>query len=129
MVELSDHSPHDISNVLKLYLRQVGLPGFKYYTYAAVGSVALAENSPPSRLQLPEPLVLYRYYNDLIGLAKECQRAIVEEADRLQNNPAGDKLGPNVQLNRVILKIRDFLQQLPTANYRTLHFLIAHLHR
>lgn len=25
LVELSDHSPHDISNVLKLYLRQVSL--------------------------------------------------------------------------------------------------------
>lgn len=25
LVELSDLSPHDISNVLKLYLRQVGL--------------------------------------------------------------------------------------------------------
>lgn len=84
---------------------------------------------PLCGLQLPEPLVLYRYYNDLIGLAKECQRAIVEEAERLQNNPAGDKLGPSVQLHRVILKIRDFLLQLPTANYRTLHFLIAHLHR
>lgn len=26
LVELSELSPHDISNVLKLYLRQVGLP-------------------------------------------------------------------------------------------------------
>lgn len=25
LVELSEHSPHDICNVLKLYLRQVGL--------------------------------------------------------------------------------------------------------
>lgn len=38
LVELSDLSPHDISNVLKLYLRQVGLPGFKYYPHAAVVS-------------------------------------------------------------------------------------------
>uniref|UniRef100_H3DBM2 Rho GTPase-activating protein 29 n=1 Tax=Tetraodon nigroviridis TaxID=99883 RepID=H3DBM2_TETNG len=100
LVELSDLSPHDISNVLKLYLRQ-----------------------------LPEPLVLYRYYNDLIGLAKECQRAIVEEADKLQKNQTGDKPGSSVQLNRVVIKMRDFLLQLPTANYRTLHFVIAHLHR
>lgn len=82
--------------------------------------------TPPAHLQLPEPLILYRCYNDLIGLAKEYQQANVEEA---QNNPAGDSLGPNVQLNKVILKIRDFLRQLPTANYRTLRFLIAHLHR
>uniref|UniRef100_A0A3Q3XQR0 Rho GTPase-activating protein 29 n=1 Tax=Mola mola TaxID=94237 RepID=A0A3Q3XQR0_MOLML len=100
LVELSEMSPHDISNVLKLYLRQ-----------------------------LPEPLILYRYYNDLIGLAKECQSAIVEEADKPQSTPAGEKAAPGVHLNRVIFKIRDFLQQLPTANYRTLRFLIAHLNR
>lgn len=54
---------------------------------------------------------------------------MAEEAERLQTNRGGDRLGPSVQLNRVISKTRDFLQQLPTANYRTLRFLIAHLHR
>ncbi|XP_032386894.1 rho GTPase-activating protein 29 isoform X1 [Etheostoma spectabile] len=100
LVELSDLSPHDISNVLKLYLRQ-----------------------------LPEPLILYRYYNDIIGLAKECQRVIVEEADKPQSTHAAEKGGTSVQLNRVIFKIRDLLHQLPTTNYRTLRFLIAHLNR
>ncbi|XP_059200952.1 rho GTPase-activating protein 29-like isoform X2 [Centropristis striata] len=100
LVELSDLSPHDISNVLKLYLRQ-----------------------------LPEPLILYRYYNDIIGLAKECQRVLVEEADKPQSTQTGEKGGASVQLNRVIFKIRDLLHQLPTANYRTLRFLIAHLNR
>ncbi|XP_069366935.1 rho GTPase-activating protein 29-like isoform X2 [Paralichthys olivaceus] len=100
LVELSDLSPHDISNVLKLYLRQ-----------------------------LPEPLILYRYYNDFIGLSKECQRVIVEEADKPPNTQTGEKGGPSIQLNRVIFKIRDLLRQLPTANYRTLRFLIAHLSR
>uniref|UniRef100_UPI003AADB4C9 rho GTPase-activating protein 29-like n=1 Tax=Centroberyx gerrardi TaxID=166262 RepID=UPI003AADB4C9 len=100
LVELSDLSPHDISNVLKLYLRQ-----------------------------LPEPLILYRYYNDFIGLAKECQRVIVEEADAAQGAQTGEKGGLSIQLNRVIFKIRDLLRQLPPAHYRTLRFLIAHLHR
>ncbi|KAF1383607.1 hypothetical protein PFLUV_G00133620 [Perca fluviatilis] len=100
LVELSDLSPHDISNVLKLYLRQ-----------------------------LPEPLILYRYYNDIIGLAKECQRVIAEEADKPQSTHAGEKGGTSIQLNRVIFKIRDLLHQLPTTNYRTLRFLIAHLNR
>uniref|UniRef100_A0AAY5KV21 Rho GTPase-activating protein 29 n=1 Tax=Esox lucius TaxID=8010 RepID=A0AAY5KV21_ESOLU len=68
LVELSDLSPHDIGNVLKLYLRQ-----------------------------LPEPLILYR--------------------------------GPHIKLNRVVFKIRDLLRQLPSAHYRTLRFLTAHLHR
>ncbi|XP_029582421.1 rho GTPase-activating protein 29 isoform X1 [Salmo trutta] len=129
LVELSDLSPHDIGNVLKLYLRQ-----------------------------LPEPLILYRYYNDFIGLAKESQRVIVEEkaaARALQDQgrpggeqprpggtqpgvegeqpplrtsqPGGDQ--PSIKLNRVIFKIRDLLRQLPPANYKTLRFLVAHLHR
>ncbi|CAL8279228.1 unnamed protein product [Lota lota] len=101
LVELSDLSPHDISNVLKLYLRQ-----------------------------LPEPLILYRHYNDFIGLAKECQRALVEEAEAIRAAAQiGEKRGPSVQLNRVIFKIRDLLRQLPPAHYKTLRFLIAHLHR
>ncbi|XP_035489656.2 rho GTPase-activating protein 29 isoform X2 [Scophthalmus maximus] len=102
LVELSDLSPHDISNVLKLYLRQ-----------------------------LPEPLIQYRYYNDIIGLSKECQRAIVEEADKPSSTQADAKGGggPSAQLNRVLFKIRDLLRQLPAANYRTLRFLIAHLSR
>ncbi|XP_031662533.1 rho GTPase-activating protein 29 isoform X2 [Oncorhynchus kisutch] len=129
LVELSDLSPHDIGNVLKLYLRQ-----------------------------LPEPLILYRYYNDFIGLAKASQRVIIEEkavARALQDQgrpggeqplpggtqpgvegeqpplrtsqPGGDQ--PSIKLNRVIFKIRDLLRQLPPANYKTLRFLIAHLHR
>ncbi|KAM3865833.1 rho GTPase-activating protein 29-like [Diretmus argenteus] len=106
LVELSDLSPHDISNVLKLYLRQ-----------------------------LPEPLILYRYYNDFIGLAKECQRVLVEEADAARAAQTGEKSGPSglsgpsVQLNRVIFKIRDLLRHLPPAHHRTLRFLIAHLHK
>uniref|UniRef100_A0A665X0W6 Rho GTPase-activating protein 29 n=1 Tax=Echeneis naucrates TaxID=173247 RepID=A0A665X0W6_ECHNA len=100
LVELSDLSPHDISNVLKLYLRQ-----------------------------LPEPLILYRYYNDVIGLSKECQRVIVEETDKNQSTATEEKSSPSIQLNRVIFKIRDLLRQLPTANYRTLRYLMAHLNR
>ncbi|CAL8320927.1 unnamed protein product [Arctogadus glacialis] len=101
LVELSDLSPHDISNVLKLYLRQ-----------------------------LPEPLILYRHYNDFIGLAKECQRVLVEEAEAVRAAAqTAEKRGPSVQLNRVIFKIRDLLRQLPAAHYKTLRFLIAHLHR
>ncbi|XP_045072552.1 rho GTPase-activating protein 29, partial [Coregonus clupeaformis] len=136
LVELSDLSPHDIGNVLKLYLRQ-----------------------------LPEPLILYRYYNDFIGLAKESQAVIIEEkaaARALQTHtqsqgqpggeqprPGGTQPGvegeqpplrtsqpggelsnqPSIKLNRVLFKIRDLLRQLPPAQYRALRFLTAHLHR
>ncbi|XP_066508035.1 rho GTPase-activating protein 29-like isoform X2 [Hoplias malabaricus] len=100
LVELSDLYPHDISNVLKLYLRQ-----------------------------LPEPLILYRYYNDFIGLAKEAQSILVDEAESARTLPLGEEPNLNIELNRIIFKIRDLLRQLPQDNYKTLHFLITHLHR
>ncbi|XP_077410515.1 rho GTPase-activating protein 29 isoform X2 [Vanacampus margaritifer] len=101
LVEMSDLYPHDISNVLKLYLRQ-----------------------------LPEPLILFRYYNELIGLAKESQGGIVEdlEAFRLSSSPV-TSAQVGVELNRVLFKLKDLLQQLPPAHYKTLQFLIEHLHR
>uniref|UniRef100_A0AAR2IQS3 Rho GTPase-activating protein 29 n=1 Tax=Pygocentrus nattereri TaxID=42514 RepID=A0AAR2IQS3_PYGNA len=100
LVELSDLYPHDISNVLKLYLRQ-----------------------------LPEPLILFRYYNDFIGLAKECQSIIVDEAEMSGNSPASDAPQVSVELNRVLFKIKDLLRQLPATHYKTLQLLIRHLHR
>ncbi|XP_024861479.1 rho GTPase-activating protein 29 isoform X2 [Kryptolebias marmoratus] len=101
LVELSELYPHDISNVLKLYLRQ-----------------------------LPEPLILFRYYNDVIGLAKESQSVIVEELEALRRSPGAVTTGQvSVELNRVLFKIKDLLRQLPPANYRTLQFLTEHLRR
>ncbi|XP_049336829.1 rho GTPase-activating protein 29 isoform X1 [Astyanax mexicanus] len=100
LVELSDLYPHDISNVLKLYLRQ-----------------------------LPEPLILFRYYNDFIGLAKECQSIIIDEAETSGGSPASDVPQVSVELNRVLFKIKDLLRQLPTTHYKTLQLLIRHLHR
>ncbi|XP_061661406.1 rho GTPase-activating protein 29 isoform X3 [Syngnathoides biaculeatus] len=101
LVEMSELYPHDISNVLKLYLRQ-----------------------------LPEPLILFRYYNELIGLAKVSQSVILEdlEAFRLISSPvAPAQVG--VALNRILFKLKDLLRQLPLTHYKTLQFLIEHLHR
>uniref|UniRef100_A0AAY4CQ04 Rho GTPase-activating protein 29 n=1 Tax=Denticeps clupeoides TaxID=299321 RepID=A0AAY4CQ04_9TELE len=104
LVELSDHSPHDISNVLKLYLRQ-----------------------------LPEPLILYRYYNDIIGLAKETQGIMVEleseEVTRHVESTADRQQSLKVELDRIILRMGDILGQLPNANFKSLQFLLAHLKR
>ncbi|KAM9324761.1 rho GTPase-activating protein 29 [Gastrophryne carolinensis] len=99
LVELSDLYAHDISNVLKLYLRQ-----------------------------LPEPLVVFRLYNELIGLAKESQRAC-DEVDCKARSPPLKRQPSGVELNRVIIKIRDLVKQLPPPNYNTLQFLVEHLHR
>lgn len=80
--------------------------------------------------QLPEPLVLFRFYNDFIGLAKESQSIIVEELEALRLVPTPvTPAQVSVELNRVLFKIKDLLRQLPSAHYRTLQFLIEHLHR
>nr|XP_013816795.1 PREDICTED: rho GTPase-activating protein 29 isoform X2 [Apteryx mantelli mantelli] len=100
LVELSELYAHDISNVLKLYLRQ-----------------------------LPEPLILFRLYNEFIGLAKESQN-VNEELDVKQASPRSKKRQSIcIELNRIIIKIKDLLKQLPLPNYNTLQYLIGHLHR
>ncbi|NXY87122.1 RHG29 protein, partial [Alcedo cyanopectus] len=100
LVELSELYAHDISNVLKLYLRQ-----------------------------LPEPLILFRLYNEFIGLAKESQN-VNEELDAKQASPKSKtKQSICIELNRIIIKIKDLLKQLPVPNYNTLQYLIGHLHR
>ncbi|XP_064371961.1 rho GTPase-activating protein 29 isoform X2 [Dromaius novaehollandiae] len=100
LVELSELYAHDISNVLKLYLRQ-----------------------------LPEPLILFRLYNEFIGLAKESQN-VNEELDAKQASPRSKKRQSIcIEMNRIIIKIKDLLKQLPVPNYNTLQYLIGHLHR
>ncbi|NXA42966.1 HMHA1 protein, partial [Eudromia elegans] len=102
LVELSQASPHDISNVLKLYLRQ-----------------------------LPEPLMPFRMYNELVGLAKES----------LQGGEAkgrGSKGGPEL-LDRgadtdkvvvtLVMKLKELLKRLPWENMATLQYLLQHLRR
>ncbi|XP_069087516.1 rho GTPase-activating protein 29 isoform X1 [Pleurodeles waltl] len=100
LVELSELYAHDISNVLKLYLRQ-----------------------------LPEPLILFRLYNEFIGLAKESQH-VNDEMDPKQTSPTSKKnLSICVELSRILVKLRDLLKQLPEPSYKTLQYLIGHLHR
>jgi len=80
-------------------------------------------------LQLPEPLILFRLYNEFIGLAKESQN-VNEDLDAKQVSPKSMKRQTIcIELNRIIIKIKDLLKQLPVPNYNTLQYLIGHLHR
>lgn len=133
LVELSDLYPHDISNVLKLYLRQVGFYRTTLYCKKKTKTPSLRCN-PSSCLdfprQLPEPLIQFRFYNELIGLAKETQSVIVEELEALRLSPTPVPPAQNsVEMNRVLLKMKDLLKKLPPTHYKTLQFLIEHLHR
>ncbi|KAM9357989.1 rho GTPase-activating protein 45 isoform 2-T2 [Symphorus nematophorus] len=113
LVELSQCSPHDISNVLKLYLRQ-----------------------------LPEPIMPFRLYNSLMGLAKESLQGEAEtpegeEAESSSSYPAVVKgpelvdLGPDTDPEVLVLvdKLKELLKELPKANIATLRYIIRHLRR
>ncbi|XP_067846055.1 rho GTPase-activating protein 29 isoform X2 [Heptranchias perlo] len=100
LVELSDLYAHDISNVLKLYLRQ-----------------------------LPEPLISFRLYNEFIGLAKESHNVSDEDDGKPNILTAHKKWSTNIGIKRILFKVKDLLRQLPQTNYNTLQYLINHLHR
>ncbi|MCI4390892.1 hypothetical protein PGIGA_G00128150 [Pangasianodon gigas] len=102
LVELSQASPHDISNVLKLYLRQ-----------------------------LPEPIMPFRMYNELMGLAKESLHTEGPDRGDGAKGPElldqGDQTDPKV-LN-LVEKLRELLKDLPPGNTATLKYIVRHLHR
>ncbi|XP_067892926.1 rho GTPase-activating protein 29-like isoform X2 [Heterodontus francisci] len=100
LVELSDLYAHDISNVLKLFLRQ-----------------------------LPEPLISFRLYNEFIGLAKESHNISNENDEKPNSLTDHTKWSTNIGMKRILFKVKDLLRQLPPTNYNTLQYLISHLHR
>ncbi|XP_040039534.2 rho GTPase-activating protein 45 isoform X1 [Gasterosteus aculeatus] len=111
LVELSQCSPHDISNVLKLYLRQ-----------------------------LPEPIMLFRMYNCLMGLAKESLHGEAETPEGEESHrvvPVGCKApeledrGRDTDPEVLVLveKLKELLKDLPKANIATLRYLIRHLRK
>ncbi|XP_011353976.1 rho GTPase-activating protein 29 isoform X1 [Pteropus vampyrus] len=100
LVDISEFSSHDICDVLKLYLRQ-----------------------------LPEPFILFRLYKEFIDLAKEIRR-VNEEQETKKDTPE-DKKWPStcIEINRILIKSKDLLRQLPASNFNSLHYLIVHLKR
>ncbi|XP_054912166.1 rho GTPase-activating protein 45 isoform X1 [Poeciliopsis prolifica] len=113
LVELSQCSPHDISNVLKLYLRQ-----------------------------LPEPIMPFRLYNTLMGLAKESLHSEGdapegEEAESSSTNPVVVRgpelvdLGPDSDPEVLVLvdSLKELVKELPKPNSATLRYIVRHLRR
>ncbi|XP_051930704.1 rho GTPase-activating protein 45 isoform X2 [Hippocampus zosterae] len=107
LVELSQCSPHDISNVLKLYLRQ-----------------------------LPEPILPFHIYNNLVGLAKESVQADADPDEpggppAVGRGPQLVDLGPETEPEILVMvdKLRELLKELPKVNMATLRYLIRHLRR
>ncbi|NXI73687.1 HMHA1 protein, partial [Anseranas semipalmata] len=103
LVELSQASPHDISNVLKLYLRQ-----------------------------LPEPIMPFRMYNELMGLAKESLQGS-SEAKGKSGKGGPELVDKGADTDKVVvtlvLKLKELLKELPWENMATLQYLLQHLRR
>ncbi|TSK53692.1 Rho GTPase-activating protein 45 [Bagarius yarrelli] len=102
LVELSQSSPHDISNVLKLYLRQ-----------------------------LPEPIMPFRLYNSLMGLAKESLALVGPEGAEAGKGPDLVDLGAETdpELLNLVHRLKELLTELPKANMTTLRYIVRHLRR
>ncbi|KAF6092283.1 Rho GTPase activating protein 45 [Phyllostomus discolor] len=98
LVELSQASPHDISNVLKLYLRQ-----------------------------LPEPLICFRFYHELMGLAKDSLKAEAEAKVTSRSCPeVAEREAVDVAM---VGRLREILSDLPSENRASLQYLLRHLRR
>ncbi|CAM4700771.1 rho GTPase-activating protein 45 isoform X1 [Caretta caretta] len=103
LVELSQASPHDISNVLKLYLRQ-----------------------------LPEPIMPFRLYNELMGLAKESLQGGGET--KTKTGKGGPELvDKGAETDKMVVtlvtKLKELLKELPRENLATLQYIVQHLRR
>ncbi|XP_016065173.1 PREDICTED: minor histocompatibility protein HA-1 isoform X2 [Miniopterus natalensis] len=98
LVELSQASPHDISNVLKLYLRQ-----------------------------LPEPLISFRLYHELVGLAKDILKAEAEAKAVSRSCP--DTAESEAVAMAMVGRLRELLRDLPSENRASLQYLLRHLRR
>uniref|UniRef100_A0AAY4EBK0 Rho GTPase activating protein 45b n=1 Tax=Denticeps clupeoides TaxID=299321 RepID=A0AAY4EBK0_9TELE len=102
LVELSQSSPHDISNVLKLYLRQ-----------------------------LPEPIMPFRLYNSLMGLAKESLHS--EGSEGGEAGKGAELVDSGADTDAEVLaqvqRLKEHLVDLPKANITTLRYIVRHLHR
>uniref|UniRef100_A0ACB8F2U9 Uncharacterized protein n=1 Tax=Sphaerodactylus townsendi TaxID=933632 RepID=A0ACB8F2U9_9SAUR len=101
LVELSQASPHDISNVLKLYLRQ-----------------------------LPEPIMPFRTYNSLMGAAKESLQGGAEGKATKNAVELVDKGAETDQVVvTLVAKLKELLRHLPREKLATLKYIVQHLRR
>ncbi|KAJ8357810.1 hypothetical protein SKAU_G00206040 [Synaphobranchus kaupii] len=119
LVELSQASPHDISNMLKLYLRQVRQGQHKTTPWESIIYTTTVS---------PEPIMPFRMYNDLMGAAKESLQA---EGGEVGKGAELVDLGPETDPEVVTLvgKLRDLLKDLPPANVSTLRYITRHLRK
>ncbi|XP_072458570.1 GEM-interacting protein isoform X2 [Notamacropus eugenii] len=101
LVELSDNSPHDVTGVLKHFLKE------------------LTDSIIPSQL-----------YGAFISLAKTLQPEVSSNASGNSEPELSLDPSPNADpAAEAVSALRTLLRQLPGSNYNTLRHLVAHLFR
>lgn len=84
--------------------------------------------SRPIALQLPEPLISFRLYHELVGLAKDSLKA---EAEAKAASRGARQDAPDSEAAAVAMagRLRELLWDLPQENRATLQYLLRHLRR
>lgn len=82
-------------------------------------------------LQLPEPLMPFRLYNELMGLAKESLQGGEAKGRSGKGGPELVDRGADTDqvVLTLVLKLRELLKELPSENMATLQYLLQHLRR
>uniref|UniRef100_H2Y8U0 Rho-GAP domain-containing protein n=1 Tax=Ciona savignyi TaxID=51511 RepID=H2Y8U0_CIOSA len=101
-LDLSQQSPHDVSGVLKYFLRQ-----------------------------LPEPLTQFHKYGVFLDIAKDYQQVITSTNEAINHaKEAGLPMPPppgRDVLDSFVHRLKDTIESLPLANRNTLQYIISHL--
>lgn len=81
--------------------------------------------------QLPEPLMPFRLYNELMGLAKESLQGGEAKGRAGKGGPELVDRGADTEqvVLSLVLKLRELLKELPPENMATLQYLLQHLRR
>nr|XP_018668445.1 rho GTPase-activating protein 45 isoform X2 [Ciona intestinalis] len=103
-VDLSQQSPHDVSGVLKYFLRQ-----------------------------LPEPLMQFNLYPTFLDIAKDYQQVITSTNEAMAQAKEANLPMPDPPtrafLDSFVLRLKETVETLPLPNRNTLQYIISHLTR
>lgn len=86
---------------------------------------------PSSCLQLPEPIMPFRMYNELMGLAKESLQGGEAKGKSGKGGPELVDKGADTDkvVVNLVVKLKELLKELPLENMATLQYLLQHLRR
>lgn len=78
-------------------------------------------------MQLPEPLISFRLYHELVGLAKDSLKAEAEAKAASRSCP--DEAESEAVAMAMVGRLRELLSDLPPENRASLQYLLRHLRR